>query len=78
MRGRSVRRRIVVITGTIALASLPGACGVVGNNGSNWVDVEAGGSNNGPTYWEVCSGPSAQSVNDCQDVADHNSSSKQS
>ena len=52
--------------------------GISANNGSQWVDVQAGGSNNGPTYFEVCTGPSKQSVNDCQDLNDDDSNSKQS
>jgi len=50
--------------------------GISGDNNSEWIDVEAGGEKSGPTYWEVCVGPSNQSVNDCQDVED--SSSNQS
>ena len=50
--------------------------GISADNNSEWIDVEAGGQNSGPTYWEVCVGPSNQSVNDCQDVED--SSSNQS
>ena len=50
--------------------------GISGDNTSEWIDVEAGGEKSGPTYWEVCVGPSNQSVNDCQDVED--SSSNQS
>ena len=47
--------------------------GISADNGSEWIDVEAGGQNSGPTYWEVCVGPTEQSVNDCQDVADSDS-----
>jgi len=50
--------------------------GISADNNSEWIDVEAGGQKSGPTYWEVCVGPSNQSVNDCQDVED--SSSNQS
>ena len=50
--------------------------GISGDNNSEWIDVEAGGEKSGPAYWEVCVGPSNQSVNDCQDVED--SSSNQS
>lgn len=52
--------------------------GLSADNGSEWIDVEAGGQNSGPTYWEVCVGPTEQSVNDCQDIADHDSNSNQS
>lgn len=53
--------------------------GISSDNGTEWIDVEAGGQNSGPTYWEVCVGPSAQSVNDCQDINDNSdSNSKQS
>ena len=49
--------------------------GISSDNGSEWIDVEAGGQNSGPTYWEVCVGPSEQSVNDCQDIEDSSSKS---
>jgi hypothetical protein len=52
--------------------------GISADNGSEWIDVEAGGQNSGPTYWEVCVGPSEQSVNDCQDINDNDSNSKSS
>ncbi len=39
---------------------------VSGNNGSLFVAVNAGGSKQGATYFEVCSGPSAAAVNSCQ------------
>lgn len=44
--------------------------GVSGNNGSTWVDVQAGGQSGGPTYFEVCVGPSNTSVQDCEDSSD--------
>ena len=47
--------------------------GISADNGSEWIDVEAGGQTSGPTYWEVCVGPSEQSVNDCQDIGDSGS-----
>ena len=52
--------------------------GISSDNGTEWIDVEAGGQNSGPTYWEVCVGPSEQSVNDCQDINDNDSDSKSS
>ena len=44
--------------------------GVSGKNGSTWVDVQAGGQSGGPTYFEVCVGPSNSSVQDCEDSSD--------
>lgn len=44
--------------------------GVSGNNGSTYVDVQAGGQSGGPTYFEVCVGPSNTSVQDCEDSSD--------
>ncbi|MFM8827994.1 MAG: hypothetical protein ACKOGE_01750 [Actinomycetota bacterium] len=44
--------------------------GVSGNNGSTYVDVQAGGQSGGPTYFEVCVGPSNSSVQDCEDSSD--------
>ena len=44
--------------------------GVSGNNGSTYVDVQAGGQSGGPTYFEVCVGPSNTSVQDCEDASD--------
>ncbi len=53
--------------------------GISADNGTEWIDVEAGGQDRGPTYWEVCIGPSAQSVDDCREMSDGNdSTSKQS
>lgn len=43
--------------------------GLSGNKGSDYVSVNAGGQGGGPTYFEVCLGPSAQAVNDCQDIS---------
>lgn len=40
---------------------------VEGNDGSTFVAVNAGGSKQGATYFEVCSGPSSSAVDDCQD-----------
>ncbi len=39
---------------------------VGGNNGTTFVEVNAGGSKQGSTYFEVCTGPSATAVNNCQ------------
>ena len=44
--------------------------GVSGNNGTTYVDVQAGGQSGGPTYFEVCVGPSNSSVQDCEDASD--------
>jgi len=41
--------------------------GLTGNNGTTFVAVESGGSNQGPTYFEVCTGTSTAQVSDCQD-----------
>ncbi len=40
--------------------------GVSANNGTTYVEVNAGGSKQGPTYFEVCSGDSSQAVQSCQ------------
>ena len=53
------------------------SAGVEGNNGSEWVSVQAGGESGSTTYFEVCVGPSSSSVDDCEDVSD-DSDSKQS
>jgi hypothetical protein len=47
--------------------------GISGDNNSEWIDVEAGGQKSGPTYWEICVGPSAQSVDDCDEIGDSDS-----
>lgn len=39
---------------------------VGGNNGSVFVEVNAGASKQSSTYFEVCSGPTAASVSNCQ------------
>lgn len=39
---------------------------VGGNNGSLFVEVNAGGSKQGATYFEVCSGPTQAAVSSCQ------------
>ena len=39
---------------------------VGGNNGTLFVEVNAGGSKQGATFFEVCSGPSQAAVNSCQ------------
>jgi len=39
---------------------------VGGNNGTTFVEVNAGGSTQGPTYFEICQGPSAAAVSSCQ------------
>jgi hypothetical protein len=44
--------------------------GLTGQHGGNYVAVQAGGQNSGPTYFEVCLGPSSQSVQDCENVSD--------
>lgn len=41
--------------------------GLTGNNGTTFVAVEAGGSNQGSTYFEVCAGTSNEQVSNCQD-----------
>ena len=53
------------------------SAGVEGNNGSEWVSVQAGGESGSTTYFEVCVGPSSSSVQDCEDASD-DSNSKQS
>lgn len=40
---------------------------VEGNDGTTFVAVNAGGSKQGPTYFEVCEGPSSSAVDNCQD-----------
>lgn len=47
---------------------------VGGNDGKTFVEVNAGGSKQGATYFEVCTGPSAAAVNSCQS-GNHGSSS---
>lgn len=44
--------------------------GLTANKGSSYVNVQAGGQSSGPTYFEVCVGPSAQSVQDCENVSE--------
>ncbi len=39
---------------------------VSGNDGKTFVAVNAGDSKGGPTYFEVCSGPSQAAVDSCQ------------
>ena len=48
---------------------------VGGNNGTTFVEVNAGGSKQGATYFEVCTGPSAAAVNSCQNGNHGNSNS---
>lgn len=40
--------------------------GLDANNGSSFVAVNAGGEKSGPTYFEICTGASAASVDNCQ------------
>ena len=40
--------------------------GLEANNGSNFVAVNAGGSKQGQTFFEVCAGPSSAAVDQCQ------------
>lgn len=49
---------------------------VEGNDGSTFVAVNAGGSKQGATYFEVCEGPSSGAVDNCQgnDHGDSNES----
>lgn len=44
--------------------------GLSANKGSSYVNVQAGGQSAGPTYFEVCVGPSAQSVQDCENISE--------
>jgi hypothetical protein len=44
--------------------------GLTGQDGGNYVSVQAGGQSSGPTFFEVCLGPSSQSVQDCENVSD--------
>lgn len=44
--------------------------GLTGQDGGTYVSVQAGGESSGPTYFEVCQGPSSQSVNDCENASD--------
>lgn len=44
--------------------------GLTGQNGGTHVAVQAGGQSGAPVYFEVCSGPSAQSVQDCENVSE--------
>ncbi len=39
--------------------------GANGSKGGSYVDVQAGGSTQGPTYFEVCQGPNKAAVNEC-------------
>lgn len=53
--------------------------GLSANNGSTYVDVQAGGQSGSTTYFEVCVGPSKTAVDDCEDSSDGpDSDSKQS
>lgn len=40
--------------------------GVSADKDGEYIDVQAGGQSSGPTYFEVCAGPSEQSVEDCE------------
>ena len=44
--------------------------GLTGQNGGSYVSVQAGGQTGAPVYFEVCVGPSSQSVQDCENVSD--------
>lgn len=44
--------------------------GLTADKGGTYISVQAGGQSSGPVYFEVCSGPSAQSVQDCENVSD--------
>lgn len=44
--------------------------GLSANNGSTYVDVQAGGQSGSTTYFEVCVGPSKTAVDDCEDSSD--------
>ena len=55
------------------------SAGLSANNGSQFVDVQAGGQSGSTTYFEVCIGPSSNSVNACEDASNGpDSNSKQS
>lgn len=56
------------------------SAGLSANNGSEYIDVQAGGQSGSTTYFEVCIGPSSNSVNACEDASDgpDDSNSKQS
>lgn len=49
--------------------------GISANNGSNFMAVHAGGQSGGTTFFEVCAGPSSQSVEKCQQ-SNHSSSNQ--
>ena len=44
--------------------------GLTANRSAEWISVQAGGQNAGPTYFEVCVGPSEKSVDDCENASD--------
>jgi len=44
--------------------------GLTAQKGGTHVSVQAGGQSGGPTYFEVCQGPSSQAVNDCENASD--------
>lgn len=46
---------------------------VGGNNGSTFVEVNAGGEKNKTTYFETCTGPSQAAVQQCQNANHGNS-----
>ena len=53
--------------------------GLTANNGTDYVSVQAGGQTSGPTYFEVCVGPNASSVDNCENASNGpDSNSKQS
>lgn len=53
------------------------SAGLSANNGSEYVDVQAGGQSGSTTYFEVCIGPSSNSVNACEDASDGPDSNSQ-
>jgi hypothetical protein len=44
--------------------------GLQGRMGSEYIDVQAGGSRQGPTYFEVCIGPEEASEQQCANISD--------
>ena len=48
--------------------------GAEGNKDGSYVNVQAGGSTSGPTYFEVCMGPNQSAVNECGNQSNSGSS----
>ena len=48
--------------------------GATGSKTGSYVDVQAGGSTQGPTYFEICQGPNAQAVDNCGNSSNSGSS----